>query len=113
MHFKTFFPFVLSAVLPAVVRGQSCVALAWSEQKGGPGPCTGIEISDASQTGPGWGNCETAFDASCVTTESNTGDCAIHLFSDLGCNTPIGGGNTVMCGDPSTNADFDSFRIEC
>lgn len=63
--------------------------------------------------GPGFGACDEVINASCVLTEASEGACVIHLFSDGGCNTPITGGNTIMCGGPPTNVDFTSFQVEC
>lgn len=102
------------AVSTNVFAQSSCTAVAFQGQApAGGGSCTGGELGDASMTGPGFGACDAVPDASCVVAESHEGNCAIHLFSDLNCATPITGGNTIMCGDPHTNVNFGSFQVEC
>ncbi|KAL0067128.1 hypothetical protein AAF712_005915 [Marasmius tenuissimus] len=93
------------------VAQNSCTAVAYLGHSGNS--CTGAELGDAKQDGNGFGACELVTNAQCVLTEQSEGDCAIHLYSDTNCQTAIGGGNTIMCGEASQNVDFTSFRIEC
>ncbi|KAJ7825588.1 hypothetical protein B0H14DRAFT_3468479 [Mycena olivaceomarginata] len=73
----------------------------------------GQELGDASMRGPGFGACDEVTNGACVLTESSEGDCVIHLYSDSSCATPITGGNTITCGDPFENVNFNSFQVEC
>ncbi|KAJ8088178.1 hypothetical protein PM082_013729 [Marasmius tenuissimus] len=93
------------------VAQNSCTAVAYLGHTGNS--CTNAELGDAKQNGAGFGACELVTNAQCVLTEQSEGDCAIHLYSDTNCQTPITGGNTIMCGEPSQNVDFTSFQIEC
>ena len=106
---------VIGALLASsTVSGQSCTAVAYLGQApAGGGSCTGQELGDAQQNGPGFGPCDNVTNAACVLTESFQGACAIHLYSGFGCTNPIPGGNTIMCGDPFENVNFNSFQIEC
>ncbi|KAJ7722543.1 hypothetical protein B0H14DRAFT_2411411 [Mycena olivaceomarginata] len=104
----------LSALLLRACAQNSCTAVAYLGQApAGGGSCTGQELGDASMNGPGFGACDEVTNGACVLTESSEGDCVIHLYSDSSCATPITGGNTITCGDPFENVNFNSFQVEC
>ncbi|KAF9467959.1 hypothetical protein BDZ94DRAFT_1232854 [Collybia nuda] len=115
-QFSTLTTAILGVFLAAhtTVAQNSCTAVAYLGQiPPAGGSCTGQELGDASQNAPGFGRCEEVTNGSCILTEAFEGACAIHLYSDSNCNTPITGGNTIMCGDPPTNVNFNSFQVEC
>ncbi|KAJ7796204.1 hypothetical protein B0H14DRAFT_3158133 [Mycena olivaceomarginata] len=104
----------LSTPSPRSQTQNSCTAVAYLGQAAaGGGSCTGQELGDASMRGPGFGACDEVTNGACVLTESSEGDCVIHLYSDSSCATPITGGNTITCGDPFENVNFNSFQVEC
>ncbi|KAJ7495077.1 hypothetical protein FB451DRAFT_1477575 [Mycena latifolia] len=102
----------LSALVVVVSAQNSCTAVA---TVGGPKgeTCTSLELGDAKQNMPGLGPCEKVPTAACVFTDNVEGACAIHLYSDQGCQTYITGGPTIMCGEPPQSVDFNSFQVEC
>ncbi|KAJ7323912.1 hypothetical protein DFH08DRAFT_1028819 [Mycena albidolilacea] len=104
----------LAALLLSARAQNSCTAVAYLGQApAGGGSCTGQELGDASMNGAGFGACDEVTNGACVLTESSEGDCVIHLYSDSSCATPITGGNTITCGDPFENVNFNSFQVEC
>ncbi|KAJ6566475.1 hypothetical protein B0H19DRAFT_1374032 [Mycena capillaripes] len=104
----------LAALFAGTSAQNSCTAVAFLGQApAGGGSCTGQELGDASMNAPGFGACDEVTNGSCVLTESFEGDCVIHLYSDSACATPITGGNTITCGDPFMNVNFNSFQVEC